>query len=206
MLGLELVGISLQCLIYNGPIPSPLPSPLPKISPKPSPAGPQTCALVYGQCGGIDWTGPSSCCDGAICSLHNPYYSQCLRAGGAVIPSPLPLPSPLPSQSPLPITPSPTPSPVTAPPIPSPAPPPVPSPVPSPAVPSPIPSPAPVTGNFPLVTYVRGTWWAPTTDTGGCQMPETNYVIPNAVAIGDMDNVRAVYNIGGHQICGQVRR
>ncbi|KAF3910960.1 Endoglucanase-4 [Arthrobotrys entomopaga] len=36
-----------------------------------------TGASVYGQCGGIGWTGPTTCASGT-CSDINPYYSQCL--------------------------------------------------------------------------------------------------------------------------------
>ncbi|KAF3942437.1 Endoglucanase-5 [Dactylella cylindrospora] len=36
---------------------------------------------VWGQCGGIGWTGPTSCVSGAYCSELNPYYSQCLPGG-----------------------------------------------------------------------------------------------------------------------------
>ncbi|KAK6542330.1 hypothetical protein TWF694_006289 [Orbilia ellipsospora] len=33
---------------------------------------------LYGQCGGIGWTGPTGCVSGATCHVLNPYYSQCL--------------------------------------------------------------------------------------------------------------------------------
>ncbi|EPS41633.1 hypothetical protein H072_4499 [Dactylellina haptotyla CBS 200.50] len=33
---------------------------------------------VWGQCGGIGWTGPTTCVSGASCFAQNPYYSQCL--------------------------------------------------------------------------------------------------------------------------------
>ncbi|KZS90767.1 glycoside hydrolase [Sistotremastrum niveocremeum HHB9708] len=32
----------------------------------------------WGQCGGIGWTGPTSCSGGYTCKASNPYYSQCL--------------------------------------------------------------------------------------------------------------------------------
>jgi hypothetical protein len=32
---------------------------------------------VYGQCGGIGYTGPTGCAPGNTCILINPYYSQC---------------------------------------------------------------------------------------------------------------------------------
>ncbi|KAK7034705.1 hypothetical protein VNI00_012112 [Paramarasmius palmivorus] len=35
-------------------------------------------APVWGQCGGIGWSGPTSCVSGACCTVSNPYYSQCL--------------------------------------------------------------------------------------------------------------------------------
>lgn len=35
-------------------------------------------APVYGQCGGIGWTGATSCASGSTCVYSNPYYSQCL--------------------------------------------------------------------------------------------------------------------------------
>ncbi|KAF8311693.1 acetyl xylan esterase [Clavulina sp. PMI_390] len=32
----------------------------------------------YGQCGGIGWTGPTTCASGSTCTYSNAYYSQCL--------------------------------------------------------------------------------------------------------------------------------
>ncbi|KAH8660107.1 glycosyl hydrolase family 45 protein [Xylariales sp. PMI_506] len=32
----------------------------------------------YGQCGGIGWTGPTTCASGSTCTVLNAYYSQCL--------------------------------------------------------------------------------------------------------------------------------
>ncbi|KAI1199254.1 glycoside hydrolase family 43 protein [Nemania serpens] len=39
---------------------------------------------LYGQCGGISWTGATTCVTGACCTYSNEYYSQCLTciAGG----------------------------------------------------------------------------------------------------------------------------
>ncbi|KAF3922251.1 Exoglucanase-6A [Dactylellina cionopaga] len=37
---------------------------------------------LWGQCGGIGWTGASNCVAGAACSTLNPYYAQCLSASG----------------------------------------------------------------------------------------------------------------------------
>ncbi|KAF3929753.1 hypothetical protein ABW19_dt0202063 [Dactylella cylindrospora] len=33
---------------------------------------------VWGQCGGIGWTGPTTCVSGSTCVKQNDYYSQCL--------------------------------------------------------------------------------------------------------------------------------
>jgi O-glycosyl hydrolase len=35
------------------------------------------CSTMYGQCGGIGWTGPK-CCSQGSCKVSNEYYSQCL--------------------------------------------------------------------------------------------------------------------------------
>ncbi|KIK55052.1 glycoside hydrolase family 5 protein [Collybiopsis luxurians FD-317 M1] len=32
----------------------------------------------FGQCGGIGWTGPTTCVAGSVCTVSSPYYSQCL--------------------------------------------------------------------------------------------------------------------------------
>ncbi|KAJ7594891.1 glycosyl hydrolase family 61-domain-containing protein [Mycena floridula] len=40
-------------------------------------AGSGAGAVLYGQCGGIGWTGPTSCAQGT-CKATNAYYSQCL--------------------------------------------------------------------------------------------------------------------------------
>ncbi|KAL1962281.1 hypothetical protein VTN77DRAFT_9871 [Rasamsonia byssochlamydoides] len=33
---------------------------------------------LYGQCGGINWTGPTACASGSSCTSWNPYYYQCV--------------------------------------------------------------------------------------------------------------------------------
>ncbi|CAF3091018.1 unnamed protein product [Rotaria sp. Silwood2] len=38
---------------------------------------------MYSQCGGIGWTGPTTCCAGSTCTLNNAYYSQCLPTAGS---------------------------------------------------------------------------------------------------------------------------
>ncbi|CAL1695971.1 unnamed protein product [Somion occarium] len=45
------------------------------ISSAPAPSGTQT---VWGQCGGIGYTGPTVCAAGAKCTIQNAYYSQCI--------------------------------------------------------------------------------------------------------------------------------
>ena len=42
------------------------------------PAGGAGVAQKYGQCGGIGWTGPTTCAAGSTCQVGNAYYSQCL--------------------------------------------------------------------------------------------------------------------------------
>ncbi|KAK5654935.1 hypothetical protein OQA88_6691 [Cercophora sp. LCS_1] len=37
-----------------------------------------TPAQKWGQCGGIGWTGPTTCVSGSTCTVLNPYYSQCV--------------------------------------------------------------------------------------------------------------------------------
>ncbi|KAK1228484.1 hypothetical protein PQX77_008463 [Marasmius sp. AFHP31] len=38
-------------------------------------------AAEWGQCGGIGWTGPTTCASGSTCTVSNPYYSQCIPGG-----------------------------------------------------------------------------------------------------------------------------
>jgi acetylxylan esterase len=53
-------------------------------TPTTTPGGPTTtppptgqCSALYGQCGGIGWSGPT-CCSSGTCKASNSYYSQCL--------------------------------------------------------------------------------------------------------------------------------
>ncbi|CDO72307.1 Glycoside Hydrolase Family 74 / Carbohydrate-Binding Module Family 1 protein [Trametes cinnabarina] len=39
---------------------------------------PTVVSPVYGQCGGIGWTGATACAAGSTCVAQNPYYSQCV--------------------------------------------------------------------------------------------------------------------------------
>ncbi|KAL0061266.1 hypothetical protein AAF712_011924 [Marasmius tenuissimus] len=36
---------------------------------------------AWGQCGGIGWTGPTTCASGSACVKQNEYYSQCVPGG-----------------------------------------------------------------------------------------------------------------------------
>ncbi|KAF3939183.1 Beta-xylosidase [Dactylella cylindrospora] len=38
----------------------------------------------WGQCGGIGWTGPTTCVSGWSCVVSNPYYSQCLEGSSSL--------------------------------------------------------------------------------------------------------------------------
>jgi len=42
----------------------------------------------WGQCGGIGWTGPTTCVSGTTCVKSNDYYSQCLPGTATTQPSP----------------------------------------------------------------------------------------------------------------------
>jgi len=38
---------------------------------------------LWGQCGGMQWTGPTTCVSGSTCTFSNPWYSQCLPGSAA---------------------------------------------------------------------------------------------------------------------------
>jgi len=38
---------------------------------------------LYQQCGGIEWTGSTTCCSGSTCTFLNSYYYQCLLPAGS---------------------------------------------------------------------------------------------------------------------------
>ncbi|GIJ92552.1 hypothetical protein Asppvi_001830 [Aspergillus pseudoviridinutans] len=62
----------------TSPAPSiPVPSSSVPITPQPTSASGGT-QKVYGQCGGLNWTGPTACASGSTCKNWNPYYSQCV--------------------------------------------------------------------------------------------------------------------------------
>lgn len=45
-------------------------------------------SAAWGQCGGIGYSGPTTCISGYSCEKQNDYYFQCLPGGGAVPPPP----------------------------------------------------------------------------------------------------------------------
>ncbi|CAK5272809.1 unnamed protein product [Mycena citricolor] len=55
-------------------------------------------AAIYGQCGGgSSWTGPTTCVSGTVCSVVNPFYSQCIpstAAASTVAPTTSSVPAP----------------------------------------------------------------------------------------------------------------
>ncbi|KAI0858211.1 glycosyl hydrolase family 61-domain-containing protein [Xylaria cubensis] len=48
--------------------------------------GPVAAQTLYGQCGGMNWSGPSACAEGT-CTQYNPYYSQCVEVAAAAVPA-----------------------------------------------------------------------------------------------------------------------
>ncbi|RYP22016.1 hypothetical protein DL765_001922 [Monosporascus sp. GIB2] len=48
-------------------------------APTSAPTGGVGAQTLYGQCGGINWTGPTACSEGT-CKEWNPYYSQCVNS------------------------------------------------------------------------------------------------------------------------------
>ena len=45
--------------------------------------GDVSAQTLYGQCGGVNWTGPTSCAAGSTCTQYNTYYSQCVEEAEA---------------------------------------------------------------------------------------------------------------------------
>ncbi|CAI6303014.1 unnamed protein product [Periconia digitata] len=43
---------------------------------------------LYGQCGGIGWSGATTCVSGTVCTYINDYYSQCITGSGSGQPAP----------------------------------------------------------------------------------------------------------------------
>ncbi|KAJ6564092.1 CEL4a mannanase [Mycena capillaripes] len=41
---------------------------------------------VWGQCGGVTWTGPTTCVAGSVCTFSSAYYSQCLPGTATTTP------------------------------------------------------------------------------------------------------------------------
>ena len=106
------------------PIPTPVPTPIPTPVPTPPPVPSTSCVAQYGQCGGLNWSGSTTCCAPSTCVVTNPWYSQCLSSTPSPPPvTPSPTPSPVPPTpkppTPPPVTPTPTPPPVTPTPTPT---------------------------------------------------------------------------------------
>ncbi|EPS36677.1 hypothetical protein H072_9759 [Dactylellina haptotyla CBS 200.50] len=51
--------------------------PLTVVANSPEYTGPQT---MWGQCGGLDWTGPTICAGAGVCQSQNLWYSQCVSS------------------------------------------------------------------------------------------------------------------------------
>ncbi|KAL4243794.1 Endo-1,4-beta-xylanase A [Abortiporus biennis] len=54
---------------------------------------------VWGQCGGIGWTGPTTCASGTVCTEYSAYYSQCIPSSQAPPPPTTVAPPPPPPTS-----------------------------------------------------------------------------------------------------------
>ncbi|EEA22352.1 hypothetical protein TMatcc_008210 [Talaromyces marneffei ATCC 18224] len=52
------------------------------VTPNPSATTCSSSAVqtLYGQCGGINWTGATTCVSGSTCKVQNPYYYQCVSS------------------------------------------------------------------------------------------------------------------------------
>ncbi|KAF9474253.1 endoglucanase [Pholiota conissans] len=48
---------------------------------------PVLSVAVYGQCGGINYTGSTVCDSGSVCTYSNAYYSQCLPGSATTVPT-----------------------------------------------------------------------------------------------------------------------
>ncbi|KAI0744955.1 hypothetical protein C8Q76DRAFT_688210 [Earliella scabrosa] len=73
---------------------------------------------VWGQCGGIGWSGATSCVSGATCTVLNPYYSQCIPGAAAPPPPVTSAPATTPASPPPTTTAAPPPPSQTANPVP----------------------------------------------------------------------------------------
>ncbi|KAI0648974.1 endo-1,4-beta-xylanase C precursor [Trametes meyenii] len=54
----------------------------------------------WGQCGGIGWSGATTCVSGTVCTVINAYYSQCLPGSAAPAPSSTPVAPSSPASTP----------------------------------------------------------------------------------------------------------
>ncbi|KAG9412163.1 hypothetical protein AC1031_015100 [Aphanomyces cochlioides] len=71
----------------------------------------QAQVAVWGQCGGIGYTGSTTCAAGAVCNKQNDYYSQCIPGSNNPPPSSNPTLAPSTAPTTKPSTPSSTPPP-----------------------------------------------------------------------------------------------
>merc|ERR1712187_411097 len=71
-------------------------APTTSLAPTPTPAPATSSSGAWGQCGGIQWSGPTQCIAGYRCVYSNDWYSQCLPSASAPTPSPSPTPPPAP--------------------------------------------------------------------------------------------------------------
>jgi hypothetical protein len=52
------------------------------------------CVALYGQCGGMMYSGSTCCQSGSSCQYQNPFYSQCSETGSGSTSTPSPTPAP----------------------------------------------------------------------------------------------------------------
>jgi hypothetical protein len=72
-----------QCSPGSGPIqPTTAKPPPPPPVPTTSQASPDKLVPLWGQCGGIGYTGATQCVSGAYCLRQSDWYSQCQPSGG----------------------------------------------------------------------------------------------------------------------------
>ncbi|KDQ19638.1 carbohydrate-binding module family 1 protein [Botryobasidium botryosum FD-172 SS1] len=65
--------------VTTPPVTTPPTGPTTTYTPPPTTTAPNTpLQTLYGQCGGIGWTGPKACASPARCVYSNDWYSQCL--------------------------------------------------------------------------------------------------------------------------------
>merc|ERR1712039_567879 len=58
-------------------------APTTSLAPTPTPAPATSSSGAWGQCGGMQWSGPTQCIAGYRCVYSNDWYSQCLPSASA---------------------------------------------------------------------------------------------------------------------------